>query len=75
MTDAAFGGVLVLYHEKVMRAGLRARGRSRCEVATVAMGRMATKSVIRQSYGMKGPVAKMTMVAMNKTENSMENLN
>ena len=38
-----------VYHEKVMSAGLRANGRRRCEAATVAMGRMATKSVILQS--------------------------
>jgi len=39
----------MLYHEKVINAGFRASGNSRCEVVTVAMGRMATKSVIFQS--------------------------
>lgn len=37
------------YHEKVMRAGFKARGNKKWEAATVAMGRMATKSLIRQS--------------------------
>lgn len=40
------------------------------------MGRMATKSVIIQSYGIKlDPFAKMIMPAMPMTENIMENLN
>lgn len=37
------------YQEKVMRAGLRTSGNSRWETVTVAMGRMATKSLMRQS--------------------------
>lgn len=42
------------YHEKVMRAGFKASGNKKCEAATVAMGRMATKSLMRQSYGTNG---------------------
>jgi hypothetical protein len=38
-----------LYHEKVMRAGLSAMGKRKCDATTVAMGKMATKSVIIQS--------------------------
>lgn len=38
-----------LYHEKVINAGFSASGNSKCETVTVAMGRMATKSVIFQS--------------------------
>jgi hypothetical protein len=40
---------MALYHEKVMRAGLRAMGNRKCDATTVAMGKMATKSVIIQS--------------------------
>lgn len=36
------------YHEKVIRAGFNAKGRRRWLPATVAMGRIATKSLIRQ---------------------------
>jgi hypothetical protein len=65
----------LVYHENVIRAGLRARGRSRWLAATVAMGKMATKSVMRQSYGTKGATARMTMPAMKMHEKIMENLN
>lgn len=65
----------LLYHEKVMRAGLSASGRRKCEAATVAMGRMATKSVMRQPIGTKGATARMTMPTMKTSEKIMENLN
>jgi hypothetical protein len=64
-----------VYHEKVINAGLRARGSSRCEPATVAMGRMATKSVMCQLKGMKGATARITMPAMKMLAKIMENLN
>lgn len=37
-----------LYHENVMSAGLRASGSRRCDPATVAIGKIATKSVMCQ---------------------------
>lgn len=58
-----------------MRAGLRAIGSSRWLVATVAMGRMATKSLMRQSRGTKGATARMTIAVMKKRENAIEYLN
>lgn len=58
-----------------MRAGLRAIGSKRWLVATVAMGRMATKSVIRQSIGTKGATARMTIATMKRMENAIEYLN
>ena len=44
-------------------SGLSAIGRRKCEAQTVAMGRMAVKSVILQSHGTKGQTAK-TIIAM-----------
>jgi hypothetical protein len=58
-----------------MRAGFRAIGRSRWLAATVAMGKMATKSVMRQSRGTKGATARITMATMKKSENVIEYLN
>lgn len=69
------GSLCPRYHEKVMRAGLSTSGRRKCETATVAMGRMATKSVMRQSKGTNGATARMTMPAMKVSEKSIENLN
>lgn len=43
--------------------------------ATVAMGKIATKSLISHEYGMKGPVAKVIIPAMANVENAKENLN
>jgi len=37
-----------LYHENVINAGLSTSGKSRCDAETVAMGKMATKSVMCQ---------------------------
>lgn len=58
-----------------MSAGLSAIGSKKCEAVTVPMGRMATKSVIRQSCGTKLPCAMMIMPAMETHESAMENLN
>lgn len=63
------------YQEKVIKAGFNAIGRSKCEVATVAMGKMATKSVMRQLYGMKGAQARTIMRMMKPNEKIMEYLN
>lgn len=63
------------YHENVISAGLRASGRRKWELATVAMGRMATKSLIRQSYGTNGATARIIIPAMKTREKTMENLN
>lgn len=43
------GLVLGIYHENVIRAGFNANGRRKWLAATVAIGSIATKSVIRQS--------------------------
>lgn len=67
--------IAFLYHENVIRAGFSASGSRKWLAATVAMGRMATKSVIRQSCGINGATANMTMPAMAVSEKSMENLN
>lgn len=68
-------GKLSNYHEKVINAGFNASGNNKCDAATVAMGRIATKSVMCQLYGIKGATARMTMPAMNKLAKSMEILN
>lgn len=67
--------LVIVYQEKVIKAGLRASGRRKCEVATVAMGRMATKSVMRHWTGTKGATARMIMPTMKRMEKSIENLN
>lgn len=58
-----------------MSAGFSASGSKKCDVATVAMGRMATKSVIFQSYGTNGATARMIMPTMNMSDKSIEYLN
>jgi len=64
-----------IYHENVINAGFRAIGSNKCEAATVAMGKMATKSVMCQLYGMNGAVARMIMPTIKVMEKSIENLN
>lgn len=63
------------YHENVINAGLSAMGNKKWLAATVAMGKIATKSWILQSCGMKGASARMIMAAIKVREKSMENLN
>ena len=63
------------YHEKVMRAGFKTIGRSMWLVVTVAMGNIATKSLICQSGGMNVPQASTIMPIMPMRANAMENLN
>ena len=63
------------YQEKVMSAGLRDSGNSKWLAATVAIGRMATKSVILQPTGTNGATAMTIMPTMKITAKAMENLN
>ena len=63
------------YQEKVMSAGLRASGNSKWLAATVAIGRIATKSVILQPTGTNGATAMTIMPTMKITAKAMENLN
>lgn len=69
------GELVTVYQEKVMRAGFRAMGSKRWLVATVAMGRIATKSLMRQSIGTKGATARMMMAVMKNREKAIEYLN
>jgi hypothetical protein len=58
-----------------MRAGFKANGSRKWLTATVDMGKIATKSVIRQSQGTNGATARMTIPAIETSANKMENLN
>lgn len=58
-----------------MRAGLRAKGRRKWLAETTDMGRIAAKSVIRQSYGTNGAIAIMMMATMKSRDIVIENLN
>lgn len=64
-----------IYQEKVIRPGFSAMGSSKWLAATVDMGKMATKSVMRQSWGTKGATARMIMPTINARAKIMENLN
>lgn len=63
------------HQENVINAGFSASGNSKCDPATVAMGRIATKSVMCQLYGINGATAKIIMPTMKMVEKSIENLN
>jgi len=67
--------IVINYQENVINAGLSASGNNKWLAVTVAIGRIATKSVISQPYGMNGATAKITMPAMPTSENMKENLN
>lgn len=50
-------------------------GSSICETTIVDMGKMETKSVIRQSHGTKLAVAMMIIMTINIKQNDMDHLN
>ena len=58
-----------------MSAGFRTIGKSMWLVVTVAIGKMATKSLICQSGGMKLPHASTIMPIMPMRAKAIENLN
>lgn len=58
-----------------MSAGFKANGSNKWLAATVAMGRMATKSVMRQLTGTNGATAIMTIPIMKISANAIEYLN
>lgn len=64
------------YHWKVIKAGLRAIGNSIWLAATVAIGKMATKSLINQEWGINSAVASIIipMIAMSEKINEILNL-
>lgn len=64
-----------IYHEKVIKAGLRTMGNSIWLTVTVDMGKIATKSFICQSGGTKLPSERTIMPRMPMRANSMLNLN
>ena len=63
------------YHENVINAGFSASGKRRCDPATVAIGRIATKSRMCQLYGTNGATARMIMPTRKTVANNIENLN
>lgn len=58
-----------------MRAGFRTMGSSKWLTATVAIGRIATKSVMRQLNGTNGATARMMMATIKPRENKIDHLN
>ena len=64
-----------LYQEKLIKLGFKANGNSKCETVTVAMGSIATKSVILQSYGTKLAFAKTIIAVIPNKLKAIENLN
>ena len=63
------------YHEKVIKAGLRTMGSSMWLAVTVDMGKIATKSLICQSGGIKLPSERIIMPTMPMRAKSILNLN
>ena len=63
------------YHWKVIKAGFSAIGSNMWLAATVAMGKIATKSLISHVRGMKEPVARIIIPAIANVEKAKENLN